>query len=223
MSSMSRRLPDHSIDDGATHPDPTVRAVEGRHLEGDGESVVVGPELHLAVSVDVIPDGAGPDQGPDVERERGFDQSAAAGSHGPVLPNRSDSLNHSECCARNGALGTYEGVLGKYVGQVCAPALAGSDLAASLVDPAVKLKPIPRASFVQRLAADPFEQALHQVDRVVAALAAIFTSRIRLQPDDLIAIYGFRSVGLAHVWPLPVRANFLVGRRGFYVPPWQRP
>ena len=80
-----------------------------------------------------------------------------------------------------------------------------------------------RASFVQRLAANPFEQALHQVDRVVAALAAIFTSRIRLHPDDLIAIYGFRSVGLAHVWPLPVRANFLVGRRGFYVPPWQRP
>jgi hypothetical protein len=56
--------------------------VEGRHLEGDGESVaVVGePELHLAVSVDVIPDGAGPDQGPDVEGKRGFDQSATAGS-----------------------------------------------------------------------------------------------------------------------------------------------
>jgi hypothetical protein len=35
---------------------------------------------HLAVSVDVIPDGAGPDQGPDVERERGFNQSQAAGS-----------------------------------------------------------------------------------------------------------------------------------------------
>ncbi len=103
------------VDDGAAHPDPTVRAVTGRHLEGDGESVVVvGPELHLAVSVDVIPDGAGPDQGPDVERERGFDQSATAGSHGPVLPNRSDSLNHSECCTRNGALGTYEGVSGKY-------------------------------------------------------------------------------------------------------------
>jgi hypothetical protein len=55
--------------------------VEGRHLEGDGESVVVGgPELHLSVSVDVIPDGAGPDQGPDVEGKRGFDQSATAGS-----------------------------------------------------------------------------------------------------------------------------------------------
>jgi hypothetical protein len=35
-----------------------------------------------------------------------------------------------------------------------------------------------RASFVQRLATNPFKQALHQVDRVVAALAAIFTSRI---------------------------------------------
>ena len=44
-----------------------------------------------------------------------------------------------------------------------------------------------RASFVQRLAANPFEQAFHQVDRVVAALAAIFTSHIRLHPDDLIA------------------------------------
>ena len=120
-------------------------------------------------------------------------------------------------------IGTYEGVSGKYVGQVCAPALAGSDLAASLVDRAPPLKPMRRASFVQRLAANPFEQALHQVDRVVAALAAIFTSRIRLHPDDLIAIYGFRSVGLAHVWPLPVCANFLLGRSGFYVPPWQRP
>jgi hypothetical protein len=30
--------------------------------------------------VDVIPDGAGPDQGPDVEGKRGFDQSATAGS-----------------------------------------------------------------------------------------------------------------------------------------------
>ena len=29
------------VDDGATHPDPAVRAVAGRHLEGDGESVVV--------------------------------------------------------------------------------------------------------------------------------------------------------------------------------------
>ena len=57
---MSRRLPDLPIGDGAAHPHPTIRAVTGRHLEGDGESVVVGPELHLAVSVDldVIPDGA---------------------------------------------------------------------------------------------------------------------------------------------------------------------
>ena len=38
-------------------------------------------------------------------------------------------------------------------------------LAASLVDPAVKLEEIPGASFVQRLAANPLEQALHQVDR----------------------------------------------------------
>jgi hypothetical protein len=48
-------------------------------------------------------------------------------------------------------LGIYVTVLGMY-----AP-LVGSDLAASLVAPAVKLKEIPRASFVQRLAADPFE------------------------------------------------------------------
>jgi hypothetical protein len=33
------------------------------------------------VDVDVIPDDASPDQGPDVERERGFDQGATAGSH----------------------------------------------------------------------------------------------------------------------------------------------
>ena len=95
---------------------------------------------------------------------------------------------------------------GKYVGQVCAPALAGSDLAASLVDPAVKLEAIPGASFVQRLAADPFEQALHQVDRVVAALAAILTSRIRLQtPDNLIAIDDFRLAIFNQVGPPPSR------------------
>jgi hypothetical protein len=40
-----------------------VRAVEGRHLESDAGRVVVGLEPHLAVGVDVIPDGAGPDQG----------------------------------------------------------------------------------------------------------------------------------------------------------------
>ena len=93
-----------------------VRSAVNLDRRNSGGSVIVvgGPEFHLAVSVDVIPNGAGPDQGPDVERERGFDQSAAAGSHGLVLPNRSDSLNHSECCARNGALGTYEGVSGKY-------------------------------------------------------------------------------------------------------------
>ena len=33
-----------------------VRAVEGRHLESDAGRVVVGPEPHLAVGVDVIPD-----------------------------------------------------------------------------------------------------------------------------------------------------------------------
>jgi hypothetical protein len=30
------------IGDGAAHSHPTIRAVAGRHLEGDGESVVVG-------------------------------------------------------------------------------------------------------------------------------------------------------------------------------------
>ena len=82
------------IGDGAAHPHPTIRAVAGRHLEGDGESAVRG--LHVAVNVDVIPDGTGLDQEPDVERERGFDQSATAGSHGLILPNHSDSLNHNE-------------------------------------------------------------------------------------------------------------------------------
>jgi hypothetical protein len=61
--------------------------VAGRHLEGDAGRVVVGPEPHLAVGVDAIPDGADPDQGPDVERERGFDQSATAGSHGRTAVN----------------------------------------------------------------------------------------------------------------------------------------
>jgi hypothetical protein len=50
---------------------------------------------------------------------------------------------------------------------------------------------------------------LHQVDRG-AALAAIFTSRIRLQADDLISIYGFRLAVFAQVGPLPARADFLV-------------
>jgi len=205
------------VDDSATHPDPAVRAIAGRHLEGDGESVVVGPEPHLAVGVDVIPDGAGPNQGPDVERERGFDQSAAAGSHGPVLPNRSDSPNHSDCCARDGALGTYEGVLGKYVGQVCAPAPAGSDLAVSLVYPAVKIEEISGASVVQRLAADPFEQPLHQVDRAALGLHRVdrtpslvaIGARFIRQADDLIPVYGRLAV-FAQVGFLPARADPLL-------------
>ena len=80
-SSMSRRLPDHRL-----VMVPRTRIQRFARSRVDTSKAMVrassssGPELHLAVSVDVIPDGAGPDQGPDVERERGFDQSAAAGS-----------------------------------------------------------------------------------------------------------------------------------------------
>src|SRR4051812_41302956 len=66
----------------------------------------------------------------------------------------------------------------------------GSDLAAFFVDRSVQLKPIPRAELVQRLAADPFEQGLHQVDRVAAALAAIGAGLILCQTDDLISSRG---------------------------------
>ena len=69
-------------------------------------------------------------------------------------------------------------------GKYALPLWRGSDLTASLVDPAVKLKEILGASFVQRLAADLFEQAVaYQVDRVVAALAAI-TSQAAFGSSD---------------------------------------
>jgi len=73
------------IGDGAARPQPAIRAVAGRYLEGDGERVVVvvGWEPHLAIDVDAIPDDASPDHGPDIERERSFDQGASVGSHGP--------------------------------------------------------------------------------------------------------------------------------------------
>src|SRR4051812_44681507 len=80
-------------------------------------------------------------------------------------------------------------------GQVCAPALAGSALAAALVDPAAPVEPIPGTNLMQWLAA-AFEPALHQVDRVVAALAAIRAGLIR-KADDLIPVYG-QLAGLAH-------------------------
>ena len=86
------------------------------------------------------------------------------------------------------------------------PMGSGLAAAASLVDPAVKLKPIPRAILVQRLAADPFEQALHQVDWA-AALAAIGAGFIRLQADDLISIYGFRLAVFAQVGRLRSQAE----------------
>ena len=113
-----------------------------------------------------------------------------------------------------GLSGGPQGPIGHCSDRACIGAVP---LAASLVDPAVKLEEIPGASFVQRLAADPFEQALHQVDRAAlglhrvdrtASLAAIGAGFIR-QADDLIPVYGRLAV-FAQVGFLPARADPLL-------------
>jgi hypothetical protein len=70
----------------------------------------------------------------------------------------------------------------------------GSDLTASLVDPAAKLKPIPRATFMHRLT-ETFVRVADQVDRAVT-FAAVGTGIVRLQPDYFVAVYGFRVMVL---------------------------
>jgi hypothetical protein len=97
-------------------------------------------------------------------------------------------------------------MLGMYVAQMGSD-LMGSGLAtaASFAKP---FKPMRSAIFVQRLAAAALERITDQVDRAVA-LAAVVTGGVGLQSDYFMPILSFRSVVLAQIRPLPVRATLL--------------
>ena len=175
------------VDDRATHPDPAVRAVEGRHLEGDGESVVGArtsscrqrgrgrhPGWRRPGS------GAGCRARTCFRPERGhrfawaiYYQIVATAS---TTANIALATTHWACMREFWASMTFRLKAG-----------SGLAVAACFSKPS---EPCHSATFVHRLA-ETFVRVADQVDRAVP-FAAVCTGVVGLQPDHFVAVYGFR-------------------------------